>query len=74
MGMHGAAAMDPGVRTFMAIYDADGPVTSGWRRYAWKLGGRNVFACPDCRYGADRGTSATRNILLCYLIIHNIYV
>jgi len=28
MGPHGAAAMDPCVRTFMAIYDADGHVTS----------------------------------------------
>jgi len=28
MGLHGAAALDPGVRTFMAIYDADGYVTS----------------------------------------------
>jgi len=28
MGLHGAAAMDSGVRTFVAIYDANGPVTS----------------------------------------------
>ena len=28
MGLHGAAAMDPGVRTFKAIYDGDRPVTS----------------------------------------------
>ena len=28
MGVHGAAAMDPGLRTFMAIYDAHGFVTS----------------------------------------------
>ena len=28
VGLQGAAALDPGVRTFMAIYDADGSVTS----------------------------------------------
>jgi len=45
-----------------------------WIYIHTKLGGRKVFACPDCGYPADRDASATRNIMLRYLTIHNIHV
>jgi len=39
-----------------------------------KLGGRKVFACPECGYQADRDASAARNIMLRYLTVRNIHV
>jgi len=59
---HSTAALDPGVRTFQTIYDAEecGHINNS-------LGGSKTFKCRSCDHCADRDIHAAKNILLRYL-------